>query len=110
MKASYNAAGVDKQYSALFQAAKQAFYNVSPCTLRDMRARASQQQIEANFRAWMDGFLPNVQDILGSYEFRNRITRLSKDDALGYLVRFKILPARRTVLTRCPPFLRACLS
>ena len=79
-------ADIVEQDSALRDAAGQAFYNTSPFTLRDLRARASQQQLEADFRAWLDGFSPNVQDILVSFEFRNQIPRLSKADALGTLI------------------------
>ena len=86
MKASLDAAGVVEQDAALRQAAGQAFYNVSPFTLRDLRARASRQPLEDDFRAWLDGFSPNVQDILGSFEFRNQISRLSRADALGALI------------------------
>ena len=86
MKASLDAAGVVEQDAALRQAAGQAFYNVSPFTLRDLRARASRQRLEADFRSWLDGFSPNVQDILDSFEFRNQISRLSKADALGVLI------------------------
>ena len=86
MKTMLDAAGVVEQDAALRQAAGQAFYNASPFTLRDLRARASRQQLEADFRAWLDGFSPNVQDILDSFEFRNQIPRLSKADALGTLI------------------------
>ena len=86
MKASLDVAGVVEQDAALRQAAGQAFYNVSPFTLSDLRARASRQRLEADFRAWLDGFSPNVQDILDSFEFRNQIPRLSKADALGALI------------------------
>ena len=86
MKASLDAAGIVEQDAALRQAAGQAFYNVSPFTLSDLRARASRQRLEADFRAWLDGFSPNVQDILDSFEFRNQIPRLSKADALGALI------------------------
>ena len=86
MKASLDAAGVVEQDAALRQTAGHAFYNTSPFTLRDLRARASRQQLEADFRAWLDGFSPNVQDILDSFEFRNQIPRLSKADALGALI------------------------
>ena len=55
-------------------------------TLRDLRARASQQQLKADFEAYLDGFSPNVQDILENFEFRNQIPRLSKADALGTLI------------------------
>ncbi len=78
--------GVVEQDSALRQAAGQAFYNTSPFTLHDLRARASRQQLEADFRAYLDGFSRNVQDILDNFEFRNQIPRLSKADALGTLI------------------------
>ena len=47
---------------------------------------ASQQQLKADFEAYLDGFSPNVQDILENFEFRNQIPRLSKADALGTLI------------------------
>ena len=86
MKASLDAAGVVEQDPALRQAAEQAFYNTSQFTLRDLRARASRQQLTADFEAYLDGFSPNVQDILDNFEFRNQIPRLSKADALGTLI------------------------
>ena len=86
MKATLDAAGVVEQDPALRQAAGQAFYNTSKFTLRDLRARASRQQLRADFEAYLDGFSPNVQDILENFVFRNQIQRLSKADALGTLV------------------------
>ena len=38
------------------------FCNTSKFTLRDLKARASQQQLKADFEAYLDGFSPNVQD------------------------------------------------
>ena len=72
--------------TVLRRAAGQAFYNTSKFTLRDLKARASQQQLKADFEAYLDGFSPNVQDILEKFEFRNQIPRLSKADALGTLI------------------------
>ena len=86
MKAVLDEHGVVEQDSALRQAAGQAFYNTSKFILRDLRARASQQQLTADFQAYLDGFSPNVQDILENFEFRNQIPRLSKADALGTLI------------------------
>lgn len=74
------------QDGALRQAAGQAFYNTSTFTLHNLQARASQQQLRADFEAYLDGFSPNVQDILNNFEFRNQIPRLSKADALGTLL------------------------
>ena len=86
MKVTLDRAGVTNQDVALRQAAGQAFYNTSKFTLRDLRARASQQQLKVDFEAYLDGFSPNVQDILENFEFRNQIPRLSKADALGTLI------------------------
>ena len=86
MKRSLDAAGVVHQDPALRQAAGQAFYNTSPFTLRDLRNRASQQQLRLDFEAYLDGFSPNVQEILENFEFRNQLPRLSKADALGTLI------------------------
>ena len=86
MKTTLDDNGVVEQDLALRQAAGQAFYNASSFTLRDLLVRANRQQLEADFRAWLNGFSPNVQDILDSFEFRNQIPRLSKADALGTLV------------------------
>jgi len=86
MKAALDRADIKNQDQPLRQAAGQAFYNTSKFTLRDLRSRASQQQLKADFEAYLDGFSPNVQDILENFEFRNQIPRLSKADVLGKLI------------------------
>jgi type I restriction enzyme M protein len=86
MKASLDKANITNQDAALRQAAGLDFYNTSRFTLRDLKSRASQQQLKADFEAYLDGFSPNVQDILEKFEFRNQIPRLSKADALGGLI------------------------
>ena len=86
MKASLDAAGIANQDQALRQAAGQAFYNTSQFTLRDLKNRASQQALKADFEAYLDGFSPNVQEIIDNFEFRNQIPRLSKADVLGTLI------------------------
>jgi type I restriction enzyme M protein len=86
MKGSLDDANVANQDGALRGAANQAFYNTSPFTLRDLRSRTSQQKLRADFEAFLDGFSPNVQEILDNFEFRNQIPRLSKADVLGTLI------------------------
>src|SRR5438309_2955657 len=93
MKASLDKAKVANQDAALRKASSQAFYNTSPYTLRDLRGRTSQQQLKADFEAYLDGFSPNVQDILDNFEFRNQIPRLSKANALGSLIEKFLDPA-----------------
>src|SRR5258708_40181563 len=86
MKASLDAKKIVHQDVALRKTAGQPFYNTSKFTLRDLRGRASQQALKADFEAYLDGFSPNVQEILDNFEFRNQIPRLSKADALGTLI------------------------
>ena len=86
MKAHLDTAGIVEQGLALRKASGQAFYNTSKFTLRDLKTRTTQQQLKADFEAYLDGFSPNVQDIIDNFEFRNQIPRLSKADALGTLV------------------------
>jgi type I restriction enzyme M protein len=86
MKDNLDNAGITNQDAALRQAAGQAFYNTSRFTLRDLRNRASQAQLRADFEAYLDGFSPNVQEILDNFEFRNQIPKLSKADVLGTLI------------------------
>ena len=53
-------------------------WGIADDVLRDLKARANQQQLRADFEAYLDGFSSNVQDILTNFEFRNIIPRLSK--------------------------------
>lgn len=91
-KESLDEAKITNQDAALRHASGQAFYNTSKFTLRDLRSRASQQQLRADFEAYLDGFSSNVQDILENFEFRNQIPRLSKADALGTLIEKLLSP------------------
>ena len=86
MRDNLDKVGVVEQDAPLRAAAKHAFYNTSTFTLRGLKARANQQQLRADFEAYLDGFSPNVKDILEHFEFHNQIPRLSKADALGTLI------------------------
>lgn len=86
MKKTLDDAGIANQDAALRQASGQAFYNASPFTLRDLRARAKVQQLKADFEAYLDGFSPNVQEILDKFKFRNQIPTLVEADILGSLI------------------------
>lgn len=86
MREKLDAKGIVHQEAALKATAKQPFYNTSKFSLRDLRNRANQQQLKADFEDFLDGFSSNVQDILTNFEFRNQVPRLSKADALGTLI------------------------
>lgn len=85
-KQTLDAAQIVHQDAALRQAAGQDFYNTSAFLLRDLRAATTQMQLRQNFEAYLDGFSPNVQEILENFEFRNQLPRLTKADALGTLI------------------------
>jgi type I restriction enzyme M protein len=78
--------GKPAQDGALCAASGQAFYNTSKFSMRDLKSRGAQQQLKQDFDDYLNGFSPNVQDILTNFEFRNVLVRLSKNDALGSLI------------------------
>ncbi len=86
MKDQLDAAGITNQDAALRQASGEAFYNASAFRLRDLASRSRQQQLRADFEAYLDGFSPNVQEVLEKFRFRNQIPTLVEADALGFLL------------------------
>lgn len=86
LKEQLDKAKVANQHPALCQAAGQAFYNASPFLLRDLKTRTSQQKLKADFEAYLDGFSPNVQEILEKFKFRNQIPTMIEADILGAVI------------------------
>ena len=86
MKARLDEAGITNQDAPLRQASGEAFYNTSPFRLRDLTYKAKQQQLRSDFEAYLDGFSPNVQEVLEKFKFRNQIPTLVEADALGFLL------------------------
>ncbi len=93
MKRRLDETGVENQELALRMESGLDFYNTAPFTLKDLRNRASVEQLKADFTAYLDGFSPNVQDILNSFEFRNQIPRLFKGGKLHALIEKYLDPA-----------------
>ena len=86
MKKMLDKAGVDNQWPALCNAAGQAFCNASPFRLRDLTSRAKKQKLKSDFEAYLDGFSPNVQEILEKFKFRNQLDTMLDADILGAVV------------------------
>ena len=104
MKKMLDDAGVVHQDQALRQAAEQAFYNTSKFTLRDLKNRAKREQLEADFRDYLDGLGKPIERVLvthahpdhwltlatfkdhPTYAFREAIDEMAflKDLAVGY--------------------------
>jgi type I restriction enzyme M protein len=83
-------AGIVNKGPALCQVAgpgaNHAFYNNPPFTLRDLQGCSKQQQLKADFEAYLNGFSPNVQEIIDKFQFRNQIPALIDADVLGALI------------------------
>lgn len=86
MKKQLDAAKVDNQWPALCHEAGQAFCNASPFLLKDLTSRGKKQTLEADFKAYLDGFSPNVQEILDKFKFRDQIRTMVDADILGSVI------------------------
>lgn len=86
MKKKLDEAGIDNQWPALCNAAGQAFCNASPFCLRDLTSRAKKQTLKTDFEAYLDGFSPNLQEILEKFKFRNQIDTMIEADILGAVI------------------------
>lgn len=92
MKAKLDAAKIANQWPALCNVAGQAFCNASPFLLKDLTSRAKKQTLKADFVAYLDGFSPNVQEILEKFKFRNQIDTMIEADILGAVIEKFISP------------------
>lgn len=92
MKKKMDGAGITNQWPALCNAAGQAFCNSSPFLLRDLTSRAKKQTLKADFEAYLDGFSPNVQEILDKFKFRNQIDTMVEADVLGAVIEKFVSP------------------
>ncbi len=92
MKDMLDKAGIINQWPALCNEAGQAFCNDSPFLLKDLTSRAKKQTLKADFEAYLDGFSPNVQEILEKFKFRNQIDTMIDADILGAVIEKFISP------------------
>lgn len=86
MKAQLDRAGITNQDAALRSSSREAFYNTSPFKLSELKSRATAQRLKADFEAYLNGFSPNVQQVLSKFKFRNQIPTLVEADVLGALI------------------------
>jgi len=86
-------AGISNQTEALCQAAGQSFCNSSPFRLKDLTSRAQIQKLKSDFIAYLDGFSPNVQEILDKFKFRNQIDTMVESEILGAVIEKFVSPS-----------------
>lgn len=86
MKKILDNAGIADQRTALCKAAGQSFYNTSPFMLRDLKATAHNQTLQSNLNAYLNGFSPNVREIIDKFKFRNQIPTMVEANILGNVI------------------------
>lgn len=91
-KKMLDANNIINQTQALCMAARQPFCNSSPFCLKDLTSRANPQRLKADFIAYLDGFSPNVQEILDKFKFRNQIDTMVEGDILGAVIEKFVSP------------------
>ena len=84
MKAQLDKAKISNQEAALRKASGLDFFNTSQFTLR--RLMDNPKQLKANFLDYLDGFSPNVGEIIQKFSFRNQVDKLHESDVLGHLI------------------------
>lgn len=55
--------------------------------MKDLTAKGKKQTLEKDFEAYLDGFSPNVQEILDKFKFRNQIKTMLDADVLGSVIK-----------------------
>ena len=84
-KAQLDEVGIQNQGAMLCKASGHTFYNTSPFTLRTLY-NGLPAQMSANMIDYLDGFSPNVREIIQKFDFRRHIDKLANQDALGFLL------------------------
>ena len=90
----------------LTQASGYQFYNTSKFNFDKLLA--DPENIEANFRDYLAGFSPNVQDVLSKFDFDTVIKRVVESGSL-YLVRAYRKPALLAFLHHHTPLVKPAL-
>jgi len=70
--------------SGLREASGYVFYNVSTWTLQKLKDTAtnSQQILQANFEDYLNGFSPNVKEIIEKFKLRSQVRHMATKDVL----------------------------
>ena len=62
------------------------YYNTSPYTMRDLRSETDNTRLRQNFHAYLDSFSSHVQDVIGKFDLRHHVDRLSGVGLLGAMI------------------------
>ena len=84
-------AGIVEQDAALKAAAEGAFYNTSAFTLKSLLNNP--KQLRQNFVTYLDGYSPNVSEIIEKFNFGDQLRKLEGADVLFQLIEKFLDPA-----------------
>jgi type I restriction enzyme M protein len=75
---------VEQEPMGLKDASGYVFYNTSPYTLKKLvETTANNRQIlEQNFNTYLDGYSPNVQEIINKFDLRRQVKKMASKDVL----------------------------
>lgn len=74
-----------KKISKIREANELPFFNRTDWTLKGILAESS-QQVEANFRSYLNGFSENIQEIIDKFDYRETVTKMSREKRLYSIV------------------------
>ena len=92
MRETLDKAGIDNKWPALCNVARQAFCNASNYRLRDLTSRSKRQSLKTDFEDYLNGFSPNVREILEKFKFSNQIDTMIEADILGAVIEKFVSP------------------
>ena len=76
----------ESQEQQLYLITHHPFYNTSAFTMKMLRAETDSTRLRQNFEAYLDGFSVHVQDIIGKFDLRHYVEKLSAVGRLGSLI------------------------
>lgn len=77
---------LESQEQQLYLITHHPFYNTSAFTMRMLRAETDSTRLRQNVEAYLDGFSVHVQDIIGKFDLRHYVEKLSAVGRLGLLI------------------------
>lgn len=76
----------DNLEAAMALAIDLPFYNISRFTLKDLKSETSAQNLKKNFEDYLNGFSPNVREILDKFKFYHQLDTMTEAGILGSVI------------------------
>ena len=77
---------LESQEQQLYLITHHPFYNTSAFTMKMLRSETDSTRLRQNFETYLDGFSVHVQDIIGKFDLRHYVEKLSAVGRLGLLI------------------------